>query len=90
MDAAAEIDAVGGVIDLDQYNERVEAPVGSRIACATCSAADAISLDRRGERSDLNAILISCRSSAHDIADQYNAVFRFNPKMMRHDPTRRR
>ena len=80
MDAAAEIDAVGAVVDLDQHRERVGC-AGLPVHCARRP------LGRRrrsdldpAQSSDLHAILISSRSPAHDIADQYNAVFRFQSK----------
>jgi hypothetical protein len=80
MDAAAEIDAVGAVVDLDQHRERV--------GCAGLPAHCARRPLRRRRRSDLDpaqssdlhAILISSRSPAHNVADQYNAVFRFQSK----------
>jgi hypothetical protein len=63
-----EIDAVGAVIDLDQHRECVRGAV-FRQTGRRCRS-DWIS-------GDLNAILVSCRSPAQDVANQHNAVFRF-------------
>ena len=77
MDAAAEIDAVGAVMD-PSSESACDARVSRRPPPRSAAGADSV-LDP-GATERFSAISIGCRSTAHNIADQCNAVFRSQSK----------